>query len=132
MQGCFSHIQLLATPWTVASRLLCPWNFPGKNIGVGCHFLLQGILYIVVCICESESPNLSLLSFPLGNCKFVFCIYDSIYVLQIGSFVPLFLDSMYKQYHIFVFLFLTSLRMTISRSIHVTAHGTICFFFMAE
>ena len=24
--------------------LLCPWNFPGKNIGVGCHFLLQGIL----------------------------------------------------------------------------------------
>ena len=24
-------------------RLFCPWNFPGKNIGVGCHFLLQGI-----------------------------------------------------------------------------------------
>ena len=23
-------------------RLLCPWNFPGKNTGVGCHFLLQG------------------------------------------------------------------------------------------
>ena len=23
--------------------LLCPWNFPGKNTGVGCHFLLQGI-----------------------------------------------------------------------------------------
>ena len=22
---------------------LCPWNFPGKNTGVGCHFLLQGI-----------------------------------------------------------------------------------------
>ena len=20
-----------------------PWNFPGRNIGVGCHFLLQGI-----------------------------------------------------------------------------------------
>ena len=25
------------------SRLLCPWDSPGKNIGVGCHFLLQGI-----------------------------------------------------------------------------------------
>ena len=25
------------------ARLLCPWDFPGKNIGVGCHFLLQGI-----------------------------------------------------------------------------------------
>ena len=22
-------------------RLLCPWDFPGKNTGVGCHFLLQ-------------------------------------------------------------------------------------------
>ena len=25
------------------SRLLCPWAIPGKNTGVGCHFLLQGI-----------------------------------------------------------------------------------------
>ena len=23
-------------------RLLCPWEFPGKSTGVGCHFLLQG------------------------------------------------------------------------------------------
>ena len=26
-----------------ATRLLSPWNFPGKNTGVGCHFLLLGI-----------------------------------------------------------------------------------------
>ena len=25
------------------ARLLSPWNFPGKNTGLGCHFLLQGI-----------------------------------------------------------------------------------------
>ena len=25
------------------TRLLCPWDSPGKNAGVGCHFLLQGI-----------------------------------------------------------------------------------------
>ena len=25
------------------TRLLCPWNSPGKNTGVGNHFLLQGI-----------------------------------------------------------------------------------------
>ena len=25
------------------ARLLCPWDFPGKNTRVGCHFLLQGI-----------------------------------------------------------------------------------------
>ena len=24
------------------ARLLCPWNFPDKNTGVGCYFLLQG------------------------------------------------------------------------------------------
>ena len=26
-----------------SSRLLCPWDSPGKNTGVGCHFLLQGV-----------------------------------------------------------------------------------------
>ena len=25
------------------SRFLCPWDSPGKNAGVGCHALLQGI-----------------------------------------------------------------------------------------
>ena len=25
------------------ARLHCPWNFPGKNTGVGYHFFLQGI-----------------------------------------------------------------------------------------
>ena len=25
------------------SSLLCPWNFPGKNTGVDCHLLFQGI-----------------------------------------------------------------------------------------
>ena len=37
-----SRVPLFVTPRTVA-RLLCPWDFPGKNTGVGCHFLLQGI-----------------------------------------------------------------------------------------
>ena len=25
------------------TRLLCPWNYPGKNVGMGRHSLLQGI-----------------------------------------------------------------------------------------
>ena len=25
------------------ARVLCPWDFPGKNTGVGCHALLQGV-----------------------------------------------------------------------------------------
>ena len=26
-----------------STRILCSWNFPGKNSGMGCHFLLQEI-----------------------------------------------------------------------------------------
>ena len=29
----------LVTPWTVACQLLRPWDFPGKNTGVGCNLL---------------------------------------------------------------------------------------------
>ena len=39
----FSFVWLLATLWTAASRLLCPWASLGKNTGVGCNALLQGI-----------------------------------------------------------------------------------------
>ena len=31
------------TLWTVACRLLCSWDSPGKNTGVGCHAFLQQI-----------------------------------------------------------------------------------------
>ena len=27
--------------WLWSARPFCPWDFPGKNTGVGCHFLLQ-------------------------------------------------------------------------------------------
>ena len=36
-----SHVLLCATLWTQPTRLLRPWDFPGKSTGVGCHFLLQ-------------------------------------------------------------------------------------------
>ena len=38
-----SRVGLFATLWTVSTRPLCPWNFPGNNTRVGSHFLLQGI-----------------------------------------------------------------------------------------
>ena len=38
----FSRVRLCATPQTrQPTRIPCPWDFPGKNTGVGCHFLLQ-------------------------------------------------------------------------------------------
>ena len=29
------------------TRLLCPWDSPGKNTGVGCHCLLQFVLNVI-------------------------------------------------------------------------------------
>ena len=42
------HTQLLSHVWLCGlmecnpDRILCPWNFPGKNFGVCCHFLFRG------------------------------------------------------------------------------------------
>ena len=38
-----SRVLLLVAPWNVAHQAPLSWNFPGKNSGAGCHFLLQGI-----------------------------------------------------------------------------------------
>ena len=58
------------TPWTIAPTLLCPWDFPGKDTGVGSHSFLQGNLpYSGI---EPRSPGLqadSLLSEPPGKPK---------------------------------------------------------------
>ena len=67
-----SHVWLFVTPWTVATRLLCPWDFPGKNTGVGCHFLLQGIF-------PTQGSNLQLLhwqadSLPLRPLHCTLCL----------------------------------------------------------
>ena len=35
-----SRVWLSATPWTVAHQAPLSKGFPGKNTGVGCHFLL--------------------------------------------------------------------------------------------
>ena len=37
----FSRVRLCATQWTAAHQAPRPWDSPGKNTGVGCHFLLQ-------------------------------------------------------------------------------------------
>ena len=37
----FSHVQLFVTLWIVVYQ--APRGSPGKDTGLGCHFLLQGI-----------------------------------------------------------------------------------------
>ena len=53
------------------TRLLCPWDSPGKNTGVGCYFLLQGVFMtqgwnpgfshcrqILYCLSHQGSPRI--------------------------------------------------------------------------
>ena len=37
----FSRVRLCVTPEMAAHQAPRPWDSPGKNTGVGCHFLLQ-------------------------------------------------------------------------------------------
>ena len=37
----FSRVRLFAAPWMAAHQASRLWDSPGKNTGVGCHFLLQ-------------------------------------------------------------------------------------------
>ena len=48
-------------------RLLCPWDSPGKNIGVDCHFLHQGIFPTQ----ESNPHLLCLLHWQVGSLPLV-------------------------------------------------------------
>ena len=50
----------LCEPSDYPARLLCPWDFPGKNTGVGSHSLLQGIF-------QTQGSNLHLMSLELAG-----------------------------------------------------------------
>ena len=57
-----------ATPWTVeeAAQLLFPWDSPGKNTGVVCHALSQGIFPMrglnlcILCLLDWQAGSLPL------------------------------------------------------------------------
>ena len=50
----------LGIPWTVAHRFFCTWDVPGKNTGVGGHFLLQGMF-------QTQGSNSRLLHWQTGS-----------------------------------------------------------------
>ena len=54
-----------------SARLLCPWDSSGKNIGAGCHALLQGIF-------QTQGLNLHLL-------HLLHCQADSLLLSQQGN-----------------------------------------------
>jgi len=32
------------------TRLLCPWDFPGRSTGVGCHCLLRMVVLVIMIV----------------------------------------------------------------------------------
>ena len=61
MLSCFSHVHLFVSLWTIASQAPLSMEFsPGKNTGVGCCALLQGIFLI-------QGSNLCLMSPTLAG-----------------------------------------------------------------
>ena len=55
----FSRVRLCATDRRQPTRLPRPWDSPGKNTGVGCHFLLQSIKVKSESEVAQLSPTLS-------------------------------------------------------------------------
>ena len=131
----------------------CLWDSPGKNTGIGCHALLQGIsqlrdwtlvsgtagrvftiwvviylihssIYMSIPISQFTSPSPS----SFGIHKFVLYICVSISALQI--ILPFFkiphISNIMR--YLFFSFWLSSLSMTSTRSIHVSANGTIHLF----
>ena len=65
------------------ARILCPWNSPDKNIGVGCHSLLQGIFPT-----QGSNPGLlhgRLLLYHLSHHKMTGWIQRPITLLPVDS-----------------------------------------------
>ena len=73
-----------------ATRLLCPWNFPGDNTGLVCHVLLQGVF-----LTQGSKPHL----LHLLHCRWIlyhwatwealFSVHFYIYFLQASLVIQL-------------------------------------------
>ena len=76
----WSHSIVSDSQWSHGlqpTRLLHPWNFPGKSTGVGCHCLLRWLnyYYFKLPVCPPISSFSSLLTSDLSSAS-VFCSKD--------------------------------------------------------
>ena len=70
-------------PWTVASRLLFPWNSPGKNTGVGCTAFSRGSSWPrdqtqVSCIAGRFYTNWATRDLFICNYKLFFIVFYAV------------------------------------------------------
>ena len=85
-----------------SARLLCRWNYPGKNTGVGCHFFLQASFP------TWESTAWQVDSLPLYmHIPLYICIYIYIYIhtyLYIYTYTYIFCVYIYMYVYLYVYI----------------------------
>ena len=103
VHGCFSCVQLSETLWTVALQAPLSMDSPGKNTGVECHALLQGIFLTqgsnlhLLCLLHWQAGSLPLA--PSGKPLWHFigcsnCLY--ICILCLRHIFPVFPPSFWR------------------------------------
>ena len=107
-------------------RFFCPWNSPGKNTEVSCHFLLQEIF-----LSQGSNPHLlhllhwqadSLPLEPLGK--------PHKYICYIFKYLPIFITYMWiYKLHVFKIFFYYLIYISRYSSFNLRTSATLVFFF---
>ena len=69
--SCLVVTDFLQSHGLYPARLLCPWNFPGNNTGVDCHFLLQ---------VSSQPRDQTWVSCTVGRCFTIWATREALWV----------------------------------------------------
>ena len=129
------YIHIYSFSESLPSRLLQNIDYSSLWYTVGPCWLLS----ILCTVCVYINPKLLIYPspfpspFPFGNHKFVFYFCESISDLYVSSFVSFFFYIPHISdiiWYLSFSVWLTSLSVIISRSIHVAANGTVSFLFM--
>ena len=102
----FSCVRLCATPQTAAHQAPRPWDSPGKDTGVGCHFLRQCMKVKSESEVAQSCPTLRnpmVCSLPGSSAHGIF----QARVLELGSSSKSYLTTKDKQLWLFAVTFLS-------------------------
>ena len=108
------------------TRLLCPWDSPGKNSGVGCHFLLQCMKVksesevTQSCLTLSDSMDCSL---PGSSVHGIFQarVLEWVIMVDLLPLLYVYLYKLFFSFIIFIFLAVDLSFNLFSHSLHIGA-----------
>ena len=101
-----------------STRLLCPWDSPGKNTGVGCHFLLQ----CMKVKSESEVAQSCLtLSDPM-DCSLLGSSVHGIFQARVLEWIAIALS---KYIYVYIY-FLNSGKVTFQKDLQILRYSQWC------